>query len=184
MASHTVVWETPRADNMVQYVRAHLDKWASTPHPVAVFDIDETLLINSPEDAVTEGIVDNKPGHVLYNSVRKHKIPVYIVTARKKSEASHDYAVRQLHSLGYTAFERLYLTPTKYCRDDDPSRFKADARARIEAQHGGKIVLCVGDQITDHLAPGQSLDHPVRRDLYCGFVSPSTPECLSVKLPE
>ena len=184
MASHTVVWETPRAHDMLRHVRAHLDKWGSTPHPVAVFDIDETLLINSRDDDATQGIVDNKPGHALYDGVRKRNIPVYVVTAREKSTASFDFAVRQLHSLGYTSFERLYLTPAQYRHDDDPSRFKADARARIEAQHGGKIVLCVGDQITDHLAPGRSLDHPVRRDLYCGFVSPSNPECLSVKLPE
>ena len=186
--SHRVEWETPRATEMERHVKIHLDRVRTlAANPVAVFDIDETLLINRPDHrdgTHADGIADNRPGHALFNAAGRRGIPTYVVTAREKTVAAVDFAVRQLASLGYADIKRVYLTPREYENDDGPARFKGDARAHIESTHSGTIELCVGDQMTDHLSPDKSLDRPVRRDLYCGLTDPSRPHCLYVKLPE
>ena len=181
MADISVVWEESTGPRMQAHARAHIDQMLRrVPGPVAVFDVDETLLFNHPDQEDTIGL--NRNVRPVYTYLKRMRVPMYVVTARARTQGSYDYLRRQLEALGYTGFQGMYLTPREYVDDDSPARYKYDARAELQKHH--TIILNVGDQITDHLGAEQQLAQPVRRDMYYGLHDTAHPAQLSIKLPE
>ena len=52
--------------------------------PAAIFDIDETLILNVEDN----GYKVNKPVYDVVNFLQNQQVPIFVVTARRKSEAS------------------------------------------------------------------------------------------------
>jgi hypothetical protein len=183
MSQFKVAWHATRGGDLQQRVVDHLDHvGSSVERPAAVFDIDDTLLFNSPTEE--DAIAPNRVGQRMFRELKRRGIPIYAVTARSHTRHGRDYASDQLRALGYRDLAGLYMTPRPYMADPTPGRFKSDARARIEGGHGRNIVLCVGDQITDIVGPGEEVDGRLRPDMYYGLVRSGRPELLSIKLPE
>ncbi|MBP46331.1 MAG: hypothetical protein CMH53_00105 [Myxococcales bacterium] len=121
-------------------------------HPVAVFDIDETLLLNHEED--DDLVAANPPVAALHAWLREEKgVTIYVVTARRWTEWSRKFAELQLATLGYPAPAELFMVNREH--DDDPSAslFKLEARRKIAAgATSGRphaVILNVGDQASD-----------------------------------
>ena len=67
--------------------------------PVAVFDVDETLLLNHSED---EGkAASNPPIKELHDWLVGRGVTIFVVTARRKTDWSHGFLSQQLSSIGY-----------------------------------------------------------------------------------
>jgi hypothetical protein len=78
-------------------------------------------------------------------------IGVYFITARGASPENEEETKRQLSALDFAAYQELMMLPEGVDEWPDISLFKARARALCVQRSGGKrIVLCVGDQPTDH----------------------------------
>ena len=176
-----IPWAETTAPAVHDHVRSHIDMSLYHTNPVAVFDVDETLLFNHDDDEDT--IAVNGSVKPIYDYLLKNKIPMYIVTARQKSGSACKYVTRQLRALGYTGFKGVFMTPREYMDDPDPGKYKFDARAFIR-NNGETIILNVGDQITDHVGSHQSIKYPIRKDFYYGLRDPDHPSMMSVKLPQ
>ena len=111
----------------------------------AVFDIDETLLLNLPNDAVKQNPATIK----VVQWLRDHNVKLFAVTARSFTEASRHYALEQLRAVGHTDYdeESIFLTFSNY-EPYSRSWFKYQARKRIVAQ-GYHLLLNAGDNFSD-----------------------------------
>jgi len=112
-------------------------------NPAAVFDIDETLILNVEDD----GYKVHRPVYDVVQFLRKHHVPVFVVTARRKSEASAAYAMEQLYTF-YDEFDGLYMVNKEHDEDDSASIFKFRSRQRV-MDKGYTIVLNAGDNWSD-----------------------------------
>ena len=121
-------------------------------HPVAVFDVDETLLLNDPDEESFRVAV-NPPGRRLHDWLRKRGVSIYVVTARRKTKGSRKYVDKQLHALGYPAPVKLFMVNREHDEDESASLFKLEARKRIaKGRTGGRahrVLVNVGDQASD-----------------------------------
>lgn len=155
-------------------------------NPAAVFDVDETLLLNHPSD---DGRYrPNRPVVKLYNQAEELGVKRYVVTARRKSDWSQSYLRRQLRDIGVAEPERIYMVPRAYDDDRSASRFKRDARLRIARKHGAQILLNVGDQASDMYDTAVRANVEFTRrltpSLSYGIVTGSgDPAFVSLKLP-
>ena len=98
----------------------------------------------------------NLPGKALYDAAAARGLDMYIVTARKKSKWARGYLEAQLRAHGYdpAKFSKMYMLPREYRNNMSASRFKLHARRRITQKHGGRILLNVGDQVSDMFLAG------------------------------
>ena len=157
--------------------------------PAVVFDADETLLLNHEDD--DSGMFAPNGGVVaLYNQARDLGIPAYVVTARRKSPWAASYLRRQLSRIGVDDVERVYMVNRAYDDDESASRFKMDARRRIRDHHGHRILLNVGDQVSDHLLVGPyataettAMEASLRPKRFYGLLPRDGVSLVSLKLP-
>jgi predicted secreted acid phosphatase len=113
-------------------------------NPAAVFDIDETLILNVEDD----GYKVHRPVYDVVQFLRKHQVPIFVVTARRKSEASAVYAMEQLYTFYKDEFDGLYMVNKEHDEDDSASIFKFRSRQRV-MDKGYTIVLNAGDNWSD-----------------------------------
>ena len=130
----------------------------------AVFDIDETALSNLPY-MMDCGLCSSSaqarlypadrlpaipPVRELFNFAKSKGITIFFITGRY--ESGRDLAVRTLQAAGYSGWEDLQM---RLIGNSDPARImKAAVRQSIERK-GYKIILNIGDQLSD-LAGGYS----------------------------
>lgn len=135
-----------------------------TAHPVpgeklaAVFDIDETSLSNLPNMAdcdfcsvaaqaklyPADRLPAIPPVLDLYNFAKSKGIAMIFLTGRY--DTAREATAANLHAVGYNAWEDLLFRPTG---NTEPARImKAAVRAGVERK-GYKIVLSIGDQLSD-----------------------------------
>ena len=84
--------------------------------PAAIFDIDETLILNVEDN----GYKVNKPVYDVVNFLQNQQVPIFVVTARRKSEASAAYAIDQLCTF-YSGLRGLYMVNKEHDEDDSAS---------------------------------------------------------------
>ena len=172
-------WSTSRQPDALKYVREHLRQKKGVVDAVAIFDIDETLIHNHP-DHNSDAFAEHTAGTTMVKMARDLGARVHAVTARWSTASARDYARRHLDTVGVRPDGEILMTLAPDVDDPTPARFKRDARAHV----GGTVVLNAGDQLTDHLAPGDTLAQPITSDRYYGLVTPVCPALLSVKFPE
>lgn len=122
----------------------------------AVFDIDETLLRNREDDRVAVQPVGKK----LYEYAAGKGMDIFLVTARRKSKDSFEFAKKQLEALGYDlgSVKKIYMVSKAFDDDDDyGGRFKREARRRIAKTHS--ILINAGDRWSDLSAGGEPEDY-------------------------
>lgn len=156
-------------------------------HPVAVFDVDETLLLNHQERESRVAV--NPPMKDLHDWLRSRGVTIYVVTARRKTNWSRRFLDAQLEGLGYPAPEECYMVNRKYDANPSASLFKRDARRHISEKKGHKIVLNAGDQASDMMlvAPYSKANAKFMAKLseseYHGIAHADGISALSLKLP-
>ena len=111
--------------------------------PAAIFDIDETLILNVEDD----GYKVNRPVYDVVRFLQKKNVPIFVVTARRKSKASAAYAIDQLCTF-YSGLSGLYMVNKEHDDDDSASIFKFRSRRRV-MHKGYTIVLNAGDNWSD-----------------------------------
>jgi len=125
-----------------------------------VLDIDETALLNWPEEKETDfGYVPQiwdaweKSGKApaspeileLFTFAKARHIVVFFITGRH--ESSRSGTAKNLTDVGYGGYEDLLMKPDSY-HDKSVIPFKSSARVAIEAK-GYHIIENVGDQWSD-----------------------------------
>ncbi|HEY3780240.1 MAG TPA: HAD family acid phosphatase [Fimbriimonadaceae bacterium] len=125
-----------------------------------VLDIDETALMNWPEEVKTDfGYVPDlwnqweKEGRApaspeimeLFKSAIAHHVNVFFVTGR--GESSREGTEKNLADVGYSGYVKLLMKPSTY-HQKSVIPYKSSARAEIEGM-GYHIVENVGDQWSD-----------------------------------
>ena len=168
---------------LVPAVSAYLSKEARKQEPgscCCVFDIDDTLFSTRDDD---EFISVHKVGKYIYELCRRLGIDVVLVTARQGSPSSKAYVKKQLKQLGFY-YSDLYMQSKN---DTDTSRYKYNCRAEIAKKR--KILLNVGDQLSDHFNSLSESDEAVARATFSGSTYyvikvPDDPARLSIKFIE
>lgn len=154
-------WGEDEAANAVQDVKAMCETLIEVAHlegrhPVAVFDIDETLLLNHTKDE--DLVARNPPVAALHDFLDERGVGIYVVTARRWTDWSHAFATKQLKFLEYPTPQQLFMVNREHDEDPSASIYKLEARSRVaEGLTNGKphsIILNVGDQASDHLLLG------------------------------
>ena len=145
-----------------------------------VFDIDETLFVNLEEDK----IAIHPLGHSLYKFAKQQGRQIILVTAREGDPSSRKYVLAQLEQMGYHDFDMVYMQPK---HAESTAMYKYQTRNKIKEQFG-RIVLNLGDQISDHFVQADeqeqlltSVLHP--RTYYVLKIN-NDPSDLSLKLIE
>ena len=112
---------------------------------IAVFDVDDTVLLADGAPCMA--------GMELYETCRRHRIPVYFVTAREEEPETRTWTKRQLRAVGAGSYAGLIMQPaTASARTrvfSGTSSFKTRTRADLATRTGCAIILNVGDQWTD-----------------------------------
>ena len=154
-------WEREQRE-VTDKCRVYLEqRLASCPsRPALVLDVDETALTAWTEElALDFGYLPEhwvewekgadapaiKPVLELYRYAREHDIAIFFVTGRK--ESSRPWTEKNLRSVGYADFARVYLKPPTYL-ERSVVGMKMAARQDILAQ-GYQILANVGDQQSD-----------------------------------
>jgi hypothetical protein len=120
------------------------------PHvskPCIVADVDETLLLN-PEDESSGKFRINPPVKRIVQKAMEMNIPMYVVTARRKSHFGVDYLQHQMDKLHYNV-TKTYMMNKEFHHLRSASPFKLEARKRIARQEGCTILVNLGDQASD-----------------------------------
>ena len=115
--------------------------------PAAVFDIDETLILNHDNGTFSR----NEPVFKVYNYLNARAVPIFAVTARRQSNASSKYAKTQLKQF-YPSISGLYMVNKEHDDDGTAAIFKTECRERIKRK-GFTIVLNCGDNWSDLANP-------------------------------
>lgn len=126
-------------DKMKKIMDKESKKWA------AVFDIDETLLLNINRERVRK----NPATASVVTWLRDHGVKLFAVTARAFTEASREYALQQLEAVGHDDYDEdtIGLTFDNY---EDFSRSWCKYRWRRKIMREGyDILLNVGDNFSD-----------------------------------
>lgn len=162
-------------------------KWNLKKPPCVVFDVDETLILNHPtnEDAFK---VQNV-GKALYQHAAQYNVPIFLVTARAKSQWAKNYLMKQLQHAGYdtTKIAGIYMQAKAWIDNEDGGAvFKHAAREKIGKTH--TIVVNAGDRwsdvVTSHDSHMLETQVPYTENIYVG-VKPSEPHTLyAMKFPD
>ena len=167
-----LIWMTSNAAKAAQVGANVIDQsvaWGLKKPPAVVFDVDETLILNHPTD--DDRFKVQPVGKALFEFASKRNVPVFIVTARAKSQWARRLLQKQLEKAGYdlSNVKGVYMQPKEFVGlEDGGAAFKKKARAQIEASH--TIVLNAGDRwgdVTDRL-----LDHEARPEHVSGVREP------------
>jgi len=156
-------------------------------HPVAVFDVDETLLLNNRETETRVAV--NPPMKDLHDWLRSKGVTIYVVTARRKTEWSRRFLDAQLEGIGYPAPEECYMVNREYDSNPSASLFKRDARQRIAEKRNHKVILNAGDQASDMMLvapyskPNATFMATLSESEYHGIAHADGVSALSLKLP-
>jgi len=138
----------------VAKILPYLQKKIRTPpdqnHPwCAVFDVDDTLIINHPHK--DEKCKVNPVVFPIVQFLHGENVPLYIITARHRTEKSLSFLKKQLDACGYDVendFETpLYMVTQEYGDRLSPGIFKYKARRQLAQKHS--ILLSAGDSWTD-----------------------------------
>ena len=150
------------------------------PEGAVVFDVDETLFVNVKEDKIAL----HPLGASLYSLVQKQGRKICLVTAREGDPSSRLYLINQLQQMGYRDFDMIFMQPK---HSESTASYKHGTRQIIK-QRFGRIVLNVGDQLSDHFEKADeeeqlltSVFHP--RTYYVLKIK-TDPSDLSLKLIE
>lgn len=119
--------------------------------PIAVFDVDGTILHNNPDGARCNMLL-----HILSRVCAEHDIPITIVTARLDRPGAATHTQAQLRQCGLDAINGLFLMPERFLSDRNWSRYKAMARHTIcyDGFVRKKVILNVGDRWGDLFCVG------------------------------
>ena len=196
---------------IVEYLKLKVeDAKGSGEKLVAVFDVDDTLICDCPTES--DVWARHTLGWHVYNWCNAHGIHIRIVTARAASKLSVKYLMNQLRLTGYcnppdesqggkvtlvgdhtyhgSRPVKVYMEPAQFANSSHPNSHgmaKRMVRDELSAQ-GERVVLCMGDQITDHVAPTPKLQHYLARRFqpttYYAFCNPKYPANLCIKTPE
>lgn len=131
------------ADHVIKIMQKNIKLVA---RPAICFDIDETLILNHPDDV--EKFQPNPPIIAIYDWAIDNNVAVYIITARPKIEDNARWTEKILEKVGVHEYKRIYYEPLEYdgkCH----SLSKYAYRRRIHEKHKDTIMLSVGDQWTD-----------------------------------
>lgn len=116
---------------------SHIQNHIEPSKCIVVFDIDDTL-IKSMNDKALQCVID------LYHLCQSYGFVIYVITARVDEGDNKKYTSDQLklHDIHVTS-KHLILRP----KNQTTKTFKEQARASISKRK--KIILTLGDQITD-----------------------------------
>ncbi len=114
-------------------------KWA------AVFDIDETLLLNINRERVRK----NPATASVVTWLRDHGVKLFAVTARLFTEASREYALQQLEAVGHDDYDEDSIGLTFYNYDNFSRSWCKYRWRRKIMREGYEILLNVGDNFSD-----------------------------------
>ena len=149
-----VLFSTASPDEAVRHVQtiAHelirICKDSTPPtQPLAIFDVDETLLLNHPTN--DDKVAANPPIKRLHDWLKRQGVKIFVVTARRKGRWSRAFVDKQLKAIGYPAPQSVEMVNKEHDQQPSASRFKLNARERIAAKTGGRIILNAGDQASD-----------------------------------
>lgn len=183
-----LIWMTSNAAKAAQVGANVIDQsvaWGLKKPPAVVFDVDETLILNHPTD--DDRFKVQPVGKALFEFASKRNVPVFIVTARAKSQWARRLLQKQLEKAGYdlSNVKGVYMQPKEFVGlEDGGAAFKKKARAQIGASH--TIVLNAGDRWGDVTDPGSSITKRVPNTSQA-YVSlrPSEPQTLfGIKFPD
>jgi len=175
-----------------------------------VFDVDDTLICDDPN--IRHRFAFQPLGYHLYEFCRKNGIHIRIVTARAGSPLAVRFLMNQLRMAGYKnppdetqegrpspllgdpyggrAPVLIFMEPRKFAQSDDRmAHAQAKREVRQALSHKGeRIVLCMGDKMTDHVDPTPKLRHYLNTRFqpgtYYAFRNPAFPDNLCIKTPE
>ena len=136
---HNIRLDDP-ATNAINMLEPILEQ---TTNPAAVFDIDETLILNLEND----GFTVHEPVKRVYDFLQARDVAIFIVTARRKTMASADYAQKQIIKF-YDGWKKLYMVNKKHNMEESASIFKFECRQRV-IDDGYTIILNCGDNWSD-----------------------------------
>ena len=180
----SVVWASADPEKIVtaatRAAKRALDQKTRKP-PAAIFDIDGTLLKNGDNDSYAVQPI----GKQLYDWCLAHEIPVFIITARRKSPKALEYLKLQLTKLGYdlSAVKGVYMLSKEYDDHDHDGFFKESARAKLTNDYS--IILNAGDKWSDVTNKTEPPKNVTRADVDMYMcVSPAEPGILQgIKFP-
>ena len=147
-----VIWMSSRPSRVKGVAELVVDTALAMPlskPPCFVFDVDETLLINHPK---LDNYFRAQPvGKELFDLAVARNIPIFVVTARRKSKWTMAFVIAQLKRLGYQtdAIKGFYMVPKEHDNSDDRggAGYKKRARQIIGADY--HILLNCGDRWGD-----------------------------------
>lgn len=184
MATTDIVWTTKNEGRAATIALASAQRalrFGTRKPAAAVFDIDETLLRNRKDDKVSVQPV----GRRLFEWAAANGVDIFLLTARRKSSDSFEFAKKQLSALGYdlSAVRKMYMVSQEFDADHDAgARYKRTMRERISKTHS--IVLNAGDRWGDvTLSDERPADAP-RDNVYMGVVSDEPGVLQGIKFPE
>ncbi len=161
--------------------------WDLKKPPCVVFDIDETLLLNNPNNDDT--IKVERVGKTIFDTAAEQNVAIFLVTARAKCNWTLKYIKEQLRTLGYdlSKVKGVYMQSKSFLENKDGGAvYKKAAREIIGNKY--TIVLNLGDKWGDVLTNFDS--NEVRRKVsqtkntYIG-IKPAEPFTLySMKFPD
>jgi predicted secreted acid phosphatase len=148
MITLTDFTDTDKAASVLSYVKKKLRE-KSNKRWCAVFDVDDTLIINHPND--DELCKVNPVVSPIVDHLHQEDIPMFIITARHGSEKSLEFLKQQLEVCGYEVEKHfktpLYMVTQEYAGHLSPGIFKYKARRQISKEYN--ILLSAGDSWTD-----------------------------------
>lgn len=190
--SDSVIWTTQNKNSALTVALTIVDnalQKALIRPPAAIFDVDETLLMNHAND---DRFAVQETGKQMFEYLVERNVPVFLVTARRKSPWAFRYLMAQLERLGYHIphISGVYMLSKEFDHmSDGGAAFKRAARQKIGEKY--VVVLNAGDRwgdvMTNHdngSSTGTAACNIKTRNRYVG-VSPEEPYVLhGVKFPD
>jgi hypothetical protein len=167
---------------------------ADIQNGAVVLDLDETLLDNRDyyrkhkvfKQEMWDQWIDTADAKALpetqafIDSLRERKIPFYFLSSRKESQRGATEA--NLKKLGMTDQAGIILKPDD--SEETTSVFKSNARVKIEADSGRKIIATMGDQETDLKGKALGRAFKLPNPLYTIPDKPKPVKITQLDLPE
>lgn len=182
-----VVWSTADPNEAISNsmkIVDHALRHSFHKPPCVVFDVDSTLLVN--HGTKDDYFKLHHPGKLLFEYAEAKNLPIFIVTARRKSTWSMKFLKAQLERLGYNTsnIKGVYMVPKAYDHlDDGGAAYKQVARKHIGQDH--TILFTAGDRWGD--VCNYNHKHPVNKlnqEHYHGLVPSEGHTYLGIKFSE
>ena len=185
-----LLWMTsqPKRAAMVGVNLLHrAQQWNLKKPPCVVFDVDATLILNHPSKE--DVFKTQKVGKALFQYAAQNNVPIYLLTARAKSQWSKNYLVKQLQQSGYdmTKVKGIYMQAKAWIDNQDGGAvFKKAAREKIGQTH--TIVVNAGDRwsdvVTAHKSDALPNQVPYTDNIYVGIKPAESHTLYSMKFPD